>query len=141
MKNFDKIEGGVEVMEDEVLKDLSRDQWLLYMYCRAVITGVLENKIARQAVAPINHSRWLTLAVRLLQLWTRTDNPDQNLRNIVSYILKVYAPAWFLIRKENNFVMGPEHIFKKMEVVRQLGEEVQQIVKPVIQRNAWFATW
>ena len=81
----DKVEGRLVELEEDVMKDLSRDEKLIYQYCMAVTTGVLGNRIARQAVAPINHSRWLTLAIRLLQLWTRTENPDQSLRNIVSY--------------------------------------------------------
>ena len=58
----------------------------------------------------------------------------------MSYIVKVYSPAWFQIRRENNFIKGPEHLFKKMIIVRQMGEDVQRVVKPVNNRNAWFAT-
>ena len=61
-------------LEEEVLKDLSRDQKFKYQHYRAVMTGVLENIDARQAMAPINYSRWLTLVIRLHQLWTRIDN-------------------------------------------------------------------
>ena len=46
---------------------------------------------------------------------------------------------WFRIRRENNFVKGPELIFVKMQFVMEQPEEIQEIVKPVIQRNSWFA--
>ena len=55
----------------------------------------------------------------------------------MSYIVMVYAPAWFQIRRENNFI---KHIFKKMIIIRLMGEDVQRVVKPVINRNNWFAT-
>jgi hypothetical protein len=51
----------------------------------------------------------------------------------------VYAPIWLEIRKNNNLVLGQKQIFKKMQFVKMQEEEVQTVVKLVIQRNSWFA--
>ena len=53
---------------EEVVKDLSRHQNLIYSYIKAVAAGTVPGKLATQVAGPLNHSRWLTLAVRLLQL-------------------------------------------------------------------------
>ena len=88
----------VDELDDDILKDLSRDQKLLYHYCQAVGTGHVPPDLAVQVAGPLNHARWLTLAVRLLQLYTRTETPSEALVKIITYIIQVYSPMWFAIR-------------------------------------------
>ena len=88
---------------------------------------------------PINHSRWLTLATRLLILYTRTPNPSDGLKTIVCWIMQVYAPLWFLLKKKNKFIYGPPAIFTAIQLINQQPDSVRLVVKPVVQHNAWFA--
>ena len=89
---FERMETNLDDIENEVLEDLSRDQKLLYRYIKAVSAGEVSQRLATQKVRPLNHSIWLTLATRILQLYKRTENPSEGLRKIVRFILQVYGP-------------------------------------------------
>ena len=82
-----EISESLPELSEEVLADLSRDQQLLYRYAKAIVAGSVEQELLSQIVGPINHARWLTLAIRLLVLYTRTDKPSDGLLKIVKYIL------------------------------------------------------
>ena len=88
---------------------------------------------------PLNHSRWLTLAIRLLILYTQTENPSQGLITLVTYIMQVYAPMWFILKKASSFTDAPFALFTWMKLVERQPESVQLVVKPVVQHNAWPA--
>ena len=57
-------------------------------------------------------ARWLTTANRFMRLYVSSDHPSEVLLNIITYIVKVYVPKWFAVKK---------------------------IMHPVIQRNSYFA--
>jgi hypothetical protein len=62
--------------------------------------GVAEAKMPDKFVyrkpGPLNLARWLTTAVRILILYTRTFEPSEILKVIVNYILKVYGFTWIV---------------------------------------------
>ena len=136
---FQPIPTYVQEPTDEVWSDLSADQQLLSSYCRAVAAGRVPAATARRKPGPVNHSRWLTLAIRLLVLYTRTDQPDESLVHLARYIQQVYAPMWFLVKSNPGFSKGAAHLFQLMQMLKQQPQEVQDIVKKVVQRNAYFA--
>jgi hypothetical protein len=136
---FEKVPSTLEDIEDEVVKTLSRDQNLLYKYIKAIQTGTVPSRLAPQKAGPLNHSRWLTLAIRLLQLYTRTKHPTEGLKTTVKYIMQVYGPCWFLIKRKVKFTNGPSLLFTQMRLIRTQAGEVQDIVIPVVQRNAFMA--
>ena len=102
VEDFGRIPCFIEELEEEVLNDLSRDQRLLYQYCLAVGSGHLSPDVAVQVAGPLNHARWLTLATRILQLYTRTDSPSMELQKLTTFIVQVYGPMWFSIRYETK---------------------------------------
>ena len=53
-------------IEQEVAKNFSRDQSLLFQACTAVISGDCASALATASLGPVNHSRWLTTAIRIL---------------------------------------------------------------------------
>ena len=136
---FAIIETELEDIDEEVVKDLSRDQNLLYSYIKAVAAGRVPAKLATQVAGPLNHSRWLTLAIRLLQLYTRTSNPPNGLKTVVRFIQTVYGPCWFMIKQKRKFTFGPAIVFHQMSLIKTQRVEVQSVVKPVVQRNAYMA--
>ena len=137
--DFEAVETGMEDIDGDIAKDLSRDQKLLYQYIKAIKAGTVPPKLATQVAGPVNHSRWLTLAIRLLQLYTRTEKPTEGLQTVVKFIMNVYGPCWFLIKKKNKFTNGPSILFHQMELIKTQTQQVQEIVQPVVQRNAFMA--
>ena len=57
--NFSPIQSTVPEMPESVLKDLSRDQLLLYGYARGISAGKIPEKLIQQKPGPINHSQVL----------------------------------------------------------------------------------
>ena len=53
-------------LPQEVIQNLSSDQFYAYQICRAVISGKVENDLAQLEVGRLSHARWLTLGCRIL---------------------------------------------------------------------------
>ena len=124
---------------ETVWKDLSRDQQLLYRYTKAIESGTVPEDLARQVAGPVNHSRWLTLAIRQMQLYTRTGNPSPTQVQFVTYLVQVYSVLWFSIKSQSKFTNGPMHLFKLMTLIKSQSWETQEVVMPAVQRNAYYA--
>lgn len=86
---FQPIRSTLEDLPEEVWRDLSRDQQLLYRFAHAISSGIVPTHLAHQKVGPVFHARWLTLAVRFMQLYVKTPEPSQQLVRIVTYIVQV----------------------------------------------------
>lgn len=99
-------------MPESILKDLSRDQPLLYGYARGISAGKIPEKLIQQKPGPINHSCWLTLGIRIMIDYTRTEEPGPGLIKIVSYVVQVYVPSWFLIKLKHHFKYGPSNLLR-----------------------------
>ena len=136
---FEQIDTPLLDLDESVWKDLSQDQQLLYRWTKAISTGVVPLKLAGTVIGGINHSRWLTLAARLAQLYTSTPHPSPGLIEVVHYIVQVYAPSWFQIKANSRFTSGPANLFKHMQLIKAQSIETQVVVKQVVQRNGYFA--
>ena len=53
--------------------------------------------------------------------------------------MQVYAPLWFKLKKNNNLIYGPAAIFTAISLINQQPESVRNVVRRVVQHNAWFA--
>jgi hypothetical protein len=84
------------------------------------------------------HSRWLTTANRLLRLYIGIKNPSTNLQILTNFVMKMYAPSWFVIKMKPSCTQGARHLFEMVCMSRYLPEELKLVVYPVIQRNAYF---
>jgi len=111
----------------------------LYEYTIAVKTGIVPDTLKDQKPGPLNHARWLTLALRILIFYTRSENPSPSLLEIVKFVVQVYVVMWFEIVKKPAFTMGSRHLFLTMRLIKTQSEEVQIIAKRVLQHNAYFA--
>lgn len=83
-------------------------------------------------------SRWLNTASRFLRLWVSTPNPSSKLKTVVYYIMKVYLPIWFEIKKYNYCTDGPKHMCLLIKLTRYLPEELKKIVDKTIQNYGFF---
>lgn len=87
----------------------------------------------------MSHSRWLTTANRILRLYVATVEPSQNLRTLATFIMNVYGPMWFSIKKSSSCFDGPNHVMDMTQRSRYLDDSLKKIVDPVIQRFAFYA--
>lgn len=112
----------VPVQIPKILKKLSTDQQYLYDICQAVSTGscsqslanrypgmdvlfmliygnIIETIFLKFNMGNLSHSRWLTTANSVLRLYVSTAEPSETLNLLVTFIMRVYAPMWFKIKK------------------------------------------
>ena len=71
------------ILPSEIIDDLSTDQYYGYRLCWAIITGEVDEDLSHLEIGPLNHSRWFTLACRLLRFYVSQVNPTKNLSLIV----------------------------------------------------------
>jgi len=138
--NFQPIEGsiGSSNVDGELNKDLSSDQRLLLEYCRMIAIGKPSSPWAYRKIGPLSQARWLTLAIRLLCLYTRTDSPSSALIVLVTFIVKIYAPAWFAIKVSSKLHEMPQIIYKSiLELEGMELDDIRTIIKQTFQRNSY----
>ena len=93
------------LLDDEVIDDLSTDQYYAYRFCWGVITGNIDDDLAFLEVGPMNHSCWLSLACRILQYYVSISKHTKNLMLIAKFIKKIYFRSWFDINI-NRYLTG-----------------------------------
>ena len=126
-------------LSDEAKDELSCDQKYLYEIIRAVETGHVFERLANLYPGKMAHSRWLTTANRIMRLYVSVKNPSDTLKNIAHFVSTVYAPGWFIIKMNPQAVNGTKNLQKILKLCCNLSEDIFGIVKPVVQRNAYFA--
>ena len=82
--------------------------------------------------------RWLTLAARLLRVYIGSASPSDQLCQIVQYLVGHYVPMWFYIRSHHTCSSGAKNVMRSLELLRELSPQLQRIIQPVIQRNAFW---
>lgn len=125
---------------EEVFKKLSNDQKYLYKVVNALISGNFTESLVQTKIGQMNHSRWITTASRVCRLFAATKFPSETLVIITSYIVNVYAPTWFKIKKNELAINGPENLFfliEKSELIKNV--RARSIVQKCIRRNSFFA--
>lgn len=120
------------------LLGLSTDQKYLLEICQAVASGHCSTSLSRKNPGKMSHARWLTKANRILRLYISTAKPSLNLKLIVDYIMKFYAPVWFWIKSHPSCKDGAKHLWRMMSFSRTMTESVKKIIDPIIQRNGFF---
>ena len=93
------------------------------------------------AIGPLSHSRWLTTANRLMDLWTRshglTGQHLENLKHICLFIITVYYQQWFHIKKDHKLEDGPRHVLSLIQLVsKNCSAGVRAVVDRYISRTS-----
>ena len=81
---------------------IALDQRLLYEYTVGISRGKVDPRFASWKIGPLNQERCLTLAIRLMCLWTRGAYPQNlstKLYSLINFIVNVYAICWFDIKR------------------------------------------
>ena len=127
-------------MKIDEIHDLSCDQRLLYEYAAGISRGKVDSRYASWKIGPLNQARWLTLAIRLMCLWTHGAYPQRlttKLHSLIHFIINVYATCWFEIKRNNQFHNQQLHIFNMIQRIKEQPHEIQQIALRNIQGNTF----
>ena len=137
---FAAIPGKVPELPPGVVKRLSRDQHLAYLYCHAVQSGVMPDELVNMTIGPLVKSRWITCGVRVLCLYTRTRKPSKALLRLVKVALNLYFSGWFRYRHCSHIQDGSRNFYYLLELSRDLPEAADcQTAQEVLTRNSFWA--
>lgn len=117
---------------------LRSDQRYLFEIVQAIHMGNVTDALAARKPGKVHKARWITMASRILRLYVTKSKPDKELQMFAEYIMKVYAPFWFAVKLEPLATKGSRHVFKMMQWIRQLPEDIQKVVRGSIQINGFF---
>uniref|UniRef100_A0A8D9A187 Uncharacterized protein n=2 Tax=Cacopsylla melanoneura TaxID=428564 RepID=A0A8D9A187_9HEMI len=121
------------------IEDLSTDQKYLLKIMIAVSSGICDEDLLKTKPGIMSHSRWLTTANRILRLYVSSNDPSETLKTLATFIMKVYGPMWFAIKKMSSCFDGPKHLVDTIRKSRYLDDNLKKVVDPVIQRNGFYS--
>ena len=121
---FKKVETTLAEQSPEVVADLSADQKLLLNYVLGIHDGEIPASIVNLRPGPPCLARWLTMATRVLYIYTRTLNPSSELQRIVAFICKVYVLGWFSFKGQSSFLPAPIILHELLGFVKELKDPV-----------------
>lgn len=122
--------------------DLSKDQKYILNIWYAVSSGKFPALFSSVEPGPLAHSRWLTACARILRLYCSVPLSSKPLKTLAKYLMTVYIPTWFEIKKNPSCVNGPKHLFSTIIKIRYLKNEclgAYQAATKAIQTNAFYA--
>ena len=74
----------------------------------AIISGKLDSDFSMVKVGPIVHSRWHTLACRILRRYVSEKKRSTTLVTVNKFCVQVYSAPWFQIKSEHKLTDGPK---------------------------------
>ena len=74
---------------------------------------------------------------RALRLHISTEKPSCNFKLVVQYIMMVYTPMCFKIKRNHTISQAPLHVFDTHFKSQKLPSQAGEFVIPVIERNAF----
>ena len=141
--NFCSIKKGpnLPTFTDEVFKSLSADQRYLYLAAASIKSGKIESRLLHLTAGPVNHSRWLTTACRLMTAYLKK-NPFKGkakraLYSIVFFVVTNYVPCWFAIKIRPLICDASHHVLLSVELLRLLPKATRDVVAPYV--KSWHA--
>ncbi|ESN92905.1 hypothetical protein HELRODRAFT_165041 [Helobdella robusta] len=110
-----------------------------FKMCSAISAGTVSPNLAIKDPGKLTHFRWLTCTNRIFRLYIGTANPTENLKELVKFIMKIYAPTWFNIKTKSSCKYGLIHVFNMVKRCLYLCDDLKNIVFKTVQKNAFFA--
>ena len=114
---------------------MSTDQRTLYRSCRAIIDGEWTAGLELATLGPLNHARWITLAVRLNYLYMSTPNPSEEIVRLAWFVVTIYSVIWFQAKRDWKAHQAPELVFRVMKLIHSLPLDERRILCPVFERG------
>ena len=67
-----------------------------------------------------------------------TKTPTAELVVLATFIVNVYSPMWFAIKRKPSCKAGTKHVWNTIQKSRYLPENYRNVVDSAIQRNGFF---
>ena len=126
-----------------VASGLSSDQRLLFVAFQSFRTGVIRAELYSLSPGPISHSRWLTLAIRILLLYMKKHGLKgkhrSNLITIVQFLMTNYVVMWFRLKQKPSVGEASRHLFSQVQLTNLLHKSTKRVARTNLARNAYWA--
>ena len=76
---------------------------------------------------------------RVLRVYVATAQPSNQLQRIANMVVKFSVPMWFEIIRHLYMTDGLHNTFVRLQLLKHINNTEINIVKKVVQRNAFFA--
>ena len=137
---FEAIPGPLEDIEPDIFNDLSMDQKLLHAYTKGIMDGHVEDRYAQSKIGPLNQARWLTLAIRLMAMYTRQHCAEEHrhtLKQLVTFIVQVYSVTWFKVKKDGQFHNQADYLYFSVQQIKKQPDAVKATALNNLKYNAF----
>ena len=105
-----------------------------------MIWGDVDSYLELLDVGELCHSRWLTLACRILRFYVSVSNPSESLQLLAQFCINVYFPSWFDIKKNSTVTDDSINYFNLMTRIATFPQQtVKDIELKTLLRNSFFA--
>lgn len=118
---------------------LRNDQSFLLRLARAVSTGKCDQHLLQYKPGKMSACRWTVTASNVLRLYISKENPSVKLIELVTFLMKVYIPAWCWIKKQPSWVYGARHLFRIISFSRALQSSTFLVVMGKVKNNCYYA--
>lgn len=137
---------GIPMLTPEVIEKLSTDAKYLHQLCNLVNFGVdsQNSDFLFNKIGPLCHSRWLTLASRVLRIYVSMETDHNlygNIKLLAKYVVGVYWKTHIQAKYKNTIMDGPNILFQEIQVQKKLfsGNVNLKILQASVQHNCYFA--
>ena len=113
-------------LPNDASNDLSTDQYYGYHMCWTFKNGKVDEDLDHLEIGPLNHSRWITFACRILRFYVSQFNPTKNLCLITEFAIKVYFRSWFDIKANTKFTDGSKNLYNMIVRINCLSVKKNQ---------------
>lgn len=137
--NFEPIQSNVDDIIPSIQRDLSTDQNYLYDICKVVSTGECPTGFEDKNPGKLSHARWVTNANRILRLYIAPNSPSDTLQELSKFVVKVYAPGWFTIKRNSKIKDWAVNLCKIINFCSYMKDEYQKVIYTCLQKNGYFA--
>lgn len=118
---------------------LRGDQSLLLRLATAVSTGKCDEKLLAYKPGNMSACRWTVTACNILRYYISKPDPSAKLVELVTFIMKVYIPAWCWVKKQPSWIYGAPHLFRIIYFSRALQSSTFLIIMEKVKNNCYYA--
>jgi hypothetical protein len=103
------------------------------------MSGHCPPDFASRIFGPLNHSQWVTLALRIIFIYMTYEHPPYSLARFAYFVIHCYANMWFCIKTRPKDTEAARLTWESMIFLMKLPEEERAIGLPVFERGLYWA--
>ena len=130
----------MEQLDDKVKSSLSNDQRYMAEIAIAVQNGPLQfsELLAKNQPGKVHSARWVTTANTILRLYCQTTQPSLTLKRLAGFVVNVYCPTFFAIKKNWQVTDGPKNLCWFLQLANSFLTPEEKNIAPVVKNNAYY---